>query len=1140
MKLVKLHIDTLPGIESGLSIDAIGLGTNLITGPNAIGKSSLIRSLRYLIGEPQSADPAALSLNAEFVDGDNRFVVRRLGRDITWQCNGEPTSRPSLPRPEQLHCYWLSMEDLLGAHSGDSYLLAELRRSMSGGCDLPALRSDPRFLVGSRVGYSEARNLREAQKQVQQIESSYEELRRNESRVPQLQEEIARCRQARKEQQQLERALQWLYCREQWQRVQSELAALPPHMERLRGDEWRRLESLRNKRRELHQQRGQAHGRVEHSRQQLLQTGLEQHQPSRTDLASRQREVQQLQHLMDQRREVNQQCDRLQAQRQAAVEALGGSGENPPCLSPHDVQRAQDLAGKHQQALHHCQQLEPLLAATPEPDPQEQQRCNQAANILRQWLASLTLPRTLPPAALVAAGGGLLAAVASLWFSLWIALVPAAVGTLGAMWAWWQVQQFHREQRRLQEHYQQTVDQKPSRWQRTEVQEHLQALELRIADLQHQQVRFQAAQDIAARLEAARTELAQLDAQCETFGSELNLDPRLTIGAQAHFAHLVESYQRAQQEYLAGETQRKRLEEEIAQVQSRISAYIIRWQAEADPAMEAPALQISLDDLATRLEQAQSAQREMETTWRDITRLDKEIQQLADEEGSVFTEVGLEPGQDQELQHRLDQLPRWRELQKDQIKWQSHETEQRVALEQYPRLVALVEADRRDELEKQREQAAQRASTLEQRQEELTTIQTRLAEAGRDGRLEQALAEVERYRTSLEERYQESQLARTAQLLLDGVEGEYRREHEPAVLRYARQRFQRFTHYHFDIELDDGGDIRARDVQYQASRSLTELSTATRMQLLLAMRLAWAQHLEQGQASLPLFLDEALTTSDEHRFTQVVQSLDQIVQEEQRQLFYLSARRHEVALWKRIAQEPPHHIDLAQLRFATVDDESLELVSVATEPLPTPEGQDAAAYAHTLGLPPVDLYQPLSTLHIFHLLRDDLWLLHHLMENWRIFSLGQLENLLYSSAVDAAISDPRKRQQLQNRCQTARAWMGAWRHGRGRPVNRTVLEDSGCISEKFMDGVAELAQSVDSDGMALIDGLRRGEVPRFRAKNIDELEQWLEENEYIAPQQEPLDVDERQRTVLQQVAAEVPMEELRQVVQWMEEVRPGV
>ena len=115
--------------------------------------------------------------------------------------------------------------------------------------------------------------------------------------------------------------------------------------------------------------------------------------------------------------------------------------------------------------------------------------------------------------------------------------------------------------------------------------------------------------------------------------------------------------------------------------------------------------------------------------------------------------------------------------------------------------------------------------------------------------------------------------------------------------------------------------------------------------------------------------------------------------------------------------------------------------------LPVPNGRSAEAYASLLGVPPrLDPHRPEGGIHLFHLLRDDLALLHALMEAWRILTLGQLEVLLASDAARAALPGEELRHRLCRRCRVVRTWVELWRQGQGRPVDRGVLEQCSAIS----------------------------------------------------------------------------------------------
>ena len=174
-----------------------------------------------------------------------------------------------------------------------------------------------------------------------------------------------------------------------------------------------------------------------------------------------------------------------------------------------------------------------------------------------------------------------------------------------------------------------------------------------------------------------------------------------------------------------------------------------------------------------------------------------------------------------------------------------------------------------------------------------------------------------------------------------------------------------------------------------------------------------------------------------------------------------------------------------------------------------------------------------GAIHVFHLLRNDLPLAHHLIQDWRVDRLGSLETLLQQPAATRAVADPVYRETLNARCRVARAWVDVWQRGRGHPVDRNVLEASGAVTAKFIDAVAALAERVDGDPGALLESLESGGVARFQTSKLRELETYLEQEGYL-DNREPLDAGERERSVLLEAGHEADAATIREWVAWLE------
>lgn len=374
----------------------------------------------------------------------------------------------------------------------------------------------------------------------------------------------------------------------------------------------------------------------------------------------------------------------------------------------------------------------------------------------------------------------------------------------------------------------------------------------------------------------------------------------------------------------------------------------------------------------------------------------------------------------------------------------------------------------------------------------------------------------------LVEQLEDALFAEAGTVLLDQVEQEHVQTSRPAVLRRAEDWFSRFTRHHFALEfLSEGaGRFAARELATGERRSLAQLSSGTRVQLLLAVRVAFALEVEQGREPMPIFLDEALTTADPERFHAAAESMAQLAEEQGRQLIYLTSQPGDVAHWRSAGVEPTV-LDLPAIRGrgrAIEDADAITLPAPPREP-PKPGTMSAEDYAVVIRVPPIEPWERTSGIHLFHLLRDDLELLWKLMRRG-VERLGHLQSLLASPEA-GLILDPRQLRAIRRRMVGAESWIEGWRQGRGQPVDRAVLCASGAISARLIDRVSEVAGEVQGSAGRLLEALRQKRVAWMRSESIDALEQWLSENGYL-PAMLPVDSTVLGRRVYSAMAVEEP------------------
>ncbi|MGM0631974.1 MAG: hypothetical protein ACQETO_02250 [Pseudomonadota bacterium] len=1136
MRLRRLEIQQLPGIEPGFVIDAISPRINLVTGPNASGKSSLIRALQYLVAEPQSGDPGTLSLSASFDEDGVRWTVARTGRQQQWQRDGQTVERPSLPEGTALRCYWLTMEDLAVASHGDQELVEQLRKALTGGYDLRGLR-DGLFQVSLHAGRHERKMLRQARDELRRVESDYESLRHQEQELPELKEQAEAAKRASEQAGRLEQALTLESVLAERQRVEADLATFPSAMNALRGNEAEQLERLESLCHDLQGKEEGVRSRLVSAEQELEQTGMATARPSEQELEATRARLDEQRHWQQQLETVEAELDRYRRDEQQAWSALAGDDrsppQEPPRIGPGLLSEAEALAGRLEQNRVALEQIHPRDPAADGDAIDEEKRRNhwRGVDVLEQWLAAVTARATIRrarPGLWLGTVGALAALVLSALGQAWWVVAASGAGLCGVLWSLYV--QSGSPDTMVRNSYLKLDLPMPDDWTIRAVRALLETLRRDANAMERRRDQDLADTGASERRRELEEQAGKLGRESARLAAELGFEPDWEPSAIRRYLHLIERYEKAHRQRRDREERQYQLRKAMEENRGLIAGFLERW--EAGEAADRHDLAAAFEALTRRARRAEEADRSLRSLRGDLDQTGKQLRSRRDEIDALYRTVGLEPGDRQTLDHCLERLEEWRTLNQRRQELTGREREPRHRLADHADLVQAAESGEREALTQQLDACHLDAEQLESLRDDLSRINAELRSAGSDPLLEKALHRVDQEKSALADTLREQLSAEAGRFLLDEIEQEHQSEHEPDVLREARELFGRFTHQGWDVEVGEAG-LLARDRRLGELRPLAALSSGTRMQLLLAVRLAWTRRLERGGLSLPLFLDEALTTSDESRFAEVADSLALLCREEGRQVFYLSARRHELALWEQAAGEAPHHIDMAERRFGKPGAVADDYVLPPRQPVPAPEGESPEAYAARLSVPVVEPWHAAGDIHLFHLLRDDLPLLHRLMQEWRITTLGQLEGLLHSSSAAAALPEETLRYRLAARCITARRWREIWRQGRNRPVDSIALQQAPAVTDTFLEPVSELAEAVGGDPEALLDGLRNRKVARFRTSAADALQDWLEEHGHITPG-EPLDADERLRQVLLDVGAEADPSEVSSVVSWLE------
>ncbi|MCO4763541.1 MAG: hypothetical protein KC502_18670 [Myxococcales bacterium] len=337
-------------------------------------------------------------------------------------------------------------------------------------------------------------------------------------------------------------------------------------------------------------------------------------------------------------------------------------------------------------------------------------------------------------------------------------------------------------------------------------------------------------------------------------------------------------------------------------------------------------------------------------------------------------------------------------------------------------------------------------------------------------------------------------------------------DHTPALLARARQWLLRFTQDRYELRLDTDGRFGAVDLVSQRRQSLGELSAGTRVQLLLAARLAYLEHAEQDGPPLPLFLDEVLSTADPDRFGAVADAVLELAAGG-RQVFYATPDPNEVAAWQARARDG----DFPEPFVASLTDQDTTEAwaagptSVQVQPrLPFPAAlaSDLSGLIAARGWARPQLYDPVERWPLLLLLFD------HPEAAWRAAeaSLSHVGQLQVAAQQPAPALPAALLSLASTRAFVVRHILSQLRIGRDRPITWADISASGAVSKTFEHRARDI---VSEHGHQPAVALTRiSEISRFPRKKAEELAAHLVDSGVISEVPVMTDIDVVQRVGL--------------------------
>ncbi len=1116
MRLQRLHIRRLPGIDQPFEFELSGVGIQVIFGPNAIGKSSICRAVEALYWTDRGPSRRT-SLTADFELDGKVWRAYREGPNLRWECDGEEGGMPDLPTSRNHRCFFLRLRDLLDP-SGDGTrdIATEILRQMSGGLDLNLVVEKLVHGVGDRHGRKERNQFNTAERAVREASVHQTALQRREDRLTDLKTELAEATRSAHRLPSVDRALGLADRKAEHAAVDAEIKAMPEALAVLSGNEAKANERHQEELDELEK-------RVRDREAELTAAGDARRESrllspiSPADLKAWRWKADELGRLEGELRTAQTECGDRRKEYEAAWSAVGGGDSIPQDFELGDHSQLFEFLGAVERHLGKKSALEwrlALLDRVPvqEGGDREIEELRNACSALRSWLR---VPEPETPSdrirarrlwilgsLVVAAVGGILSVLVHPLFGFMLAAGAGALLPLLFL----RGPQNHADAReRAQAQFGGTGSEGPDAWDAASVEARLRELERETASLESRLLRARdrdvERQSLLSDLDGLAEEETAFNKRRAELGKCLGLDEIPSNAELVDLARALDQLRTARVRFEGAKGKVDTLQEQVDRFLSGL-AEILEHHGEPTPEDGATARSY-VDSLSDRNAQFETAIAKETRVKRELEQLssDREAAQVAIRE--IYAEASLVVGDLAGLLALLDMLPRYRKRLENATRLKSQiDLDCEVLAKAGEDVLTRCDRNELEGLKRDLEGNAARAGEL---QKEIVEIEAEVRAARVAHSLQDLIDDRERARAELQDRRDEKLLAEAGEFLVQAVEKEYEQTQMPRVFERAQRHFSRFTQHGYQLRLGRDGKVPrlyAVDLQNGEGRELDALSDGTRVQLLLAARLAFAEEVEKGR-TLPMFLDEALDHSDPVRFGEIVQSLGRIAEEQDRQIVLLTSDPVDIARLQLSLEKDKRElgdtIDLGLIRTGIATPNPGDIEPPPRTSIPAPDGLSVAEYGEILQIPRFVPSRGASGQHFFYLLPDSLDLLHRFLSTG-IERVGQWKVVSGTPLADHLCSGPVTAREVSLRVELLETFCELRAIGRGKPIGRDELVRSGALSERYLDVVATIAEELGGDTGELLATLGARQDPRLkglRTKSVEDLERFCRDEGHL-------------------------------------------
>jgi len=1112
--LKNLSIRKMPGFPTGLeSLNDLANNINIIAGANASGKSSIARVIQQLVWHDKTK---GLDVAGSVMLAEDLWEIKIDSEKTIVQKNGIQDQINGLPSVEGQHRYLLALHKLVEGNESD--LAKEIARQSIGGFDLDAAQNDLGYT--SRIqskGATAFKKFNEAEVNYKKVRDEQRKLKGEEDSLTELKLKKENAQEAARLNEFYNKVADYLETKSKFTQLTDQMNAFPNSMEKLNGNEYQDIQELEGKIEKYQSNIKKATEEIEKSRKELQKLTIPAEGISDKIITEIEERLEQLSEFEHDIREFDKNIAGFKSDESEALKTFDDSidPEKWKGLKIDDVsgldkmlQDAHQVLGEREFLLSEIKSLEEE-AKRHEQETKSSEIFIQGIKTLSDWLKEPTTSSGIPIWVVISISLlGIVTAITT-FFAGWPGLLGLILIVILFLYAHSTKSKGSNSLNVREKDFINSGLKVPSQWNTKNVSNQIDEL---IENLRN----IKDAEKISQRLKSCKDELNNLqkrtdllDKKREEWVNKLQTAPGFPKENTKDFSSLywflihVKKWQDAHIQRESLEAQKNELQKQQENELEKTNALFEKSNfATAQDAIEGKASFKELKDQeSTRKEQIRFIEQKSEQINEQQTLMEKDAEKLS----KTYQLLSIEENDKESVQAFVKQLDDYKQTSKKHFAAHENVSEKERNLQDHS-LYNLYKEEIKDlsidQAQAKASESNKIANELENIQKQITVIETQVQEKKKGHELEDALTRKENALDSLHQLYESNLSSAAGDIIINQLKKETQNKNRPIVFLRANEIFNKITHGRYELLLGEEGEpnFKAYDTLLRLGQNLSELSTGTRVQLLLSIRLAYVETVESS-IKLPILADELLANSDDERAQAIIEALIEI-SKEGRQVFYFTAQADEVSKWMAHLKEQKE-LDHKIFQLDGSSNESFDSNDYKTvldnftliPTVPMPNGKSHKEYGEIISKQPFNaLIQNSTELPLWYLI-EDVDLLYDCLKR-RIKTWGQLESFFRN---DGKIQNFDKEiyNQLQNRIELLKRFQELYRKGRSRPIDRSVLESSGAISEAFIDKVADKLYELNSEPKRLIQALRDGEVSSFRKDKTDELEQYLMSESYV-------------------------------------------